>query len=515
MIKSRSFTSILLCIHLMAGAFGALACGDDDGGADAGGTAAGNGGMSGGSGGMSGGSGGTNGGGGGTSGGSGGNGGGGSGGSGGADGGSGGSGGSGEDAGGEDGGTDSGMPGDTFACVAPTPSVDFGGDCNAVDPVELALEPLRTDFADPVPIFLTHAPNDESRLFVAMRNGEVLILDPEDGSTIETFFDLGERVIAGADNNHNQEYGLLGFAFHPNYPDDPRIFVNYTTDAQADPPTAWNPIFDTVVSSFEASDSTNSVDMDSEQILVRFGQPQDNHNGGMLAFGKDNCLYIGAGDGGNFDDIGTGHSPGGNGQVLDIPLGKILRIDPDNPSERAPGNPAGPDYPHIWDHGVRNPWRFSFDRETGDLYIGDVGQGAFEEVSVAPRGVGDNNFGWPITEGLPCFGGGDSCNQDGLTAPASDYANVAGDNCVIGGYVYRGAAIPSLQGWYVYGDSGNMRRIRAFVWDGESECETPIILSERGDDLSVNARITSFGEDAAGELYVTTAAGVYRFREAE
>jgi glucose/arabinose dehydrogenase len=237
----------------------------------------------------------------------------------------------------------------------------------------------------------------------------------------------------------------------------------------------------------------------------------------MLAFGKDNCLYIGSGDGGNGNDTGSGHSAGGNGQDLAKPLGKILRVDPDNPEERAPGNPTGPAYEHIWDYGIRNPWRFSFDRDTGDLYIGDVGQDALEEISVAPRGVGDHNFGWPIAEGEECRGGGGGCEMDGLTPPAIDYAHVEGgasENCVIGGYVYRGSAIPSLAGWYLYGDSGGGRRIRAFVWDGEGACETPIQLSER-DGLTVNARITSFGEDAAGELYVTTSGGVYRFDEAE
>jgi glucose/arabinose dehydrogenase len=421
---------------------------------------------------------------------------------------SGGSGGSDMDGGDSDSGTDSGTPDDAFACVAPEPTTEFGLDCPDEDPVALQLTALRTDLGTQFPIFLTHAPDDESRLFVAMRNGEVLILDPEDGSTIGTFLSLTDQVVAATTSGG--EYGLLGFAFHPNYPEDPRVFVNYTVGRGGDD-------LETLVASFEVSADPNAIDIDTEQVVVRYDQPQRNHNGGMIAFGKDNCLYVGSGDGGNGNDVGAGHSEGGNGQDLAKPLGKILRVDPDNPAERAPGNPEGPAYPHVWDYGIRNPWRFSFDRDTGDLYIGDVGQDAREEISVAPRGVGDNNFGWPIAEGAACRGGGGGCDMTGLVPPAVDYAHVEGgasENCVIGGYVYRGSAIPSLAGWYLYGDSGGGRRIRAFVWDGEGACETPIQLSER-DGLTVNARITSFGEDAAGELYVTTSAGVYRFDEAE
>jgi len=414
------------------------------------------------------------------------------------------------DGGGElDSGTDSGVPGNEFACVAPTPSTDFGAECPAEDPVTLKLTPLRTDLN--VPIFVTHAPDDESRLFVVQRGGQILILDREDGATIGTFLDIGSQATTGTNEGH--EYGLLGLAFHPNYPEDPRIFVNYTIDGYTtDDGDEYS--LETLVTSFEVSDDPNVIDMSSEQILVRFGQPQENHNGGMLAFGKDNCLYVGAGDGGNGNDTGPGHSAGGNGQDLSKPLGKILRIDQDDPSVRAPGNPTDPEYEHIWDYGVRNPWRFSFDRDTGDMYIGDVGQDEIEEVSVAPRGVGNNNFGWPIMEGASCFGGG-GCDMDGLVLPAYDYPHAANsENCVIGGYVYRGSAIPSLHGWYLYGDSGTGRRIRAFVWDGEAACDTAVPLSER-DGLTLNGRITSFGEDAAGELYVTTAAGLYRIDQAE
>jgi glucose/arabinose dehydrogenase len=343
---------------------------------------------------------------------------------------------------------------------------------------------------------------------VALRGGQVLILDPESGETQGTFLDLAPDVVAA--NDSGGEYGLLGLAFHPNYPEDPRIFVNYIAEPEANADFG-----ETRISSFEVSDDPDVVDESSEQILLHYGQPQSNHNGGMLAFGTDNCLYSAAGDGGNSNDEGTGHSAGGNGQDLSKPLGKILRLDPDHPDDSAPGNLEGASFPHIWDYGMRNPWRFSFDRTTGDMYIGDVGQGALEEVDVAPRGVGNHNYGWPIMEGWSCRGGGGGCDMDGLDLPIHDYDHITNpvtENCVIGGYVYRGANIPSLNGWYLYGDSGEGHSIHALVWDGEGTCDTPLWLSDR-DDLTVNARITSFGEDAAGELYVTSSAGLYRFDE--
>jgi glucose/arabinose dehydrogenase len=219
----------------------------------------------------------------------------------------------------------------------------------------------------------------------------------------------------------------------------------------------------------------------------------------MLAFGPDGCLFLGSGDGGGSGD------PNGNGQRTDTPLGKILRVDVDNPTTAAPGNLAGAGYPHIWDYGIRNPWRFSFDRMTGDLYIGDVGQGAWEEVDVEPKGSGGHNYGWNEAEGNHCYGG--SCTLGDFVGAVDEYAHANNDNCVVGGYVYRGTRIPSLQGWYLHADNGS-NRIRAFVWDGAGACR-PFTLSDR-DSISVDGDITSFGEDAAGEIYVVTSTSVYR-----
>jgi glucose/arabinose dehydrogenase len=246
-------------------------------------------------------------------------------------------------------------------------------------------------------------------------------------------------------------------------------------------------------------------------VLITIPQPEGNHNCGGVGFGPDGCLYVGMGDGGGSDDL---HGPApafpGNGQNLnttsgnlDPRLGKLLRFDVDAPSTAAPGNLAGASTPHIWDYGLRNPWRFSFDRQSGDLYIGDVGQGAREEVNVEAKGTGKLNYGWKITEGTICRPGGGSCTMTGLTPPVDEYAHAGGDDCIVGGYVYRGTAIPALQGFYLYADNGSSKNVRAFVWDGAGRCngETVILTPQLG---NISGDITSFGEDSSGELYITS-----------
>jgi glucose/arabinose dehydrogenase len=220
-------------------------------------------------------------------------------------------------------------------------------------------------------------------------------------------------------------------------------------------------------------------------------------------------LFIASGDGGGSNDQHGGAM--GNGQRLDTALGKLLRIDVDKPMERAPGNVAGASYPHIWDYGLRNPWRFSFDRKTGDLYIGDVGQGAWEEINVSSRGTGNKNWGWKVMEGEHCRPGGPTdCTMTGLELPVHEYAHGGGDDCVVGGYVYRGTAIPELQGYYLYADNGGGRKVRALVWNGEERCqETPPVISQTN-NFNLQADITSFGEDNAGELYLMTTNSLFR-----
>jgi glucose/arabinose dehydrogenase len=206
-------------------------------------------------------------------------------------------------------------------------------------------------------------------------------------------------------------------------------------------------------------------------------------------------------------DGGGGGDPLGNGQKRDTKLGKILRIDPATYPTPPPGNLAGAD-PDVWDYGLRNPFRVSFDRETGDLYIGDVGQSAFEEVNVEPRGEGGRNWGWNVTEGFACFRD-DACDTTGISFPAVVLDQRDGHCSVIGGYVYRGATIPALRGRYLYGDFCS-RRIFSFVWDGRAATARAELSSDLESEAILQS-LSSFGEDTAGELYVVDLAGaLYR-----
>jgi glucose/arabinose dehydrogenase len=207
----------------------------------------------------------------------------------------------------------------------------------------------------------------------------------------------------------------------------------------------------------------------------------------MIAFGPDGCLWLGTGDGGNEGD------PSGTGQGTNDELSVMLRIDPET-GMAAPGNQSG----RIWSTGHRNPWRFSFDRMTGDLYMGDVGQdggSGFEEVNVEPKGVGSRNYGWSIAEGREC-----GANCAGLTNPATEYPISGGANSVIGGYVYRGTAIPALVGRYLYAD-WTERKIKSFIYSGEMDGQ-PTICDEHDTNVTVGAKVRSFGEDLDGNIYV-------------
>ena len=281
------------------------------------------------------------------------------------------------------------------------------------------------------PLAVTNAGDGSGRIFVLEQRGQIRIV--RDGQLLgDPFLDIGDRLTAGG------ERGLLGLAFHPDFPDDPRFFVNYT-DLDGN----------TVVSSFTAEAGADRADGGSEVVLLRIEQPYPNHNGGALVFGPDGYLYISTGDG------GSGGDPHDNGQRMDTLLGKILRIDVDGsgdtPYAIPPDNPFvdQPDaLPEIWHLGLRNPWRMSFDRETGDLWIGDVGQGSWEEIDVARAGTGGLNFGWNRVEGFECFQG-DTCDDPAFTPPVTAYSHEFGCS-VIGGVVYRGTAQPLLAGRYVY-----------------------------------------------------------------
>jgi glucose/arabinose dehydrogenase len=330
------------------------------------------------------------------------------------------------------------------------------------------------------PVYATFAPNDDTRMFVVERRGRIRVV--EGGQVVGTFLDIEAEV-----HPITREVGMFGMAFDPLYADNGRFFVSYVS-----------PGGDSVVAAFRVSDDPDSADPTSLSELVSVEQPFTNHNGGMIAFGPDGCLYLGLGDGGDAQQ-------GGVPDVFDhaqnpaTELGSMLRIDPDNPGQSAPGNVGGTAHPHVWDYGLRNPWRFSFDRQKGDLYIGDVGETAFEGIEIAPAGTGQLNYGWARCEGPSCSTG--SADSDGRRAPAFSYDHGDGDNCVIGGYVYRGDAIPSLVGRYLFSDHGSSR-IWSLVYDGEEGGQPSVCDFYELTGLSLSGHPVSFAEDNAGELYV-------------
>ncbi len=375
-------------------------------------------------------------------------------------------------------------PGTTF--LTASSSSLRGGAVVVVEPAaggSLKLQRVASGLANPV--FLTHAPGDGSRLFVVERRGTAKIV--RDGAVVgRSFLDISDRTLAGG------EQGFLGLALHPDYSQNGEVFVYYTNLAG-----------DSHVSRFRVSADPDSVDPATEEVLLVVDQPYSNHNGGMVAFGPDGMLYIGLGDG------GSGGDPLGSGQDSTTLLGSILRIDVDGGTPYAipNDNPFVNDAAartEIWVYGVRNPWRFSFDRLTGDLYIGDVGQNAWEEIDVVPAGTGGANLGWNVMEGLHCYSAA-TCNQTGLALPVLEYPHSEGCS-VTGGYVYRGSAIPSLQGRYFYADYCQ-GWIRSFHYQNGQATD----VRDHTGDVGTLSLISSFGEDGAGEVYVLTLGGsVYR-----
>ncbi|MSQ78033.1 MAG: glucose dehydrogenase [Nitrospiraceae bacterium] len=329
----------------------------------------------------------------------------------------------------------------------------------------IALEPIVSDGLDH-PVYVTHAGDGSGRLFVVEQAGRIRIVTQ--GRLLATpFLDITDRV------RHAGEQGLLGLAFHPAYKQNGRFVVNYVRRSDGS----------TVIAELQVSPDPDRSQTTEKQLLV-VSQPYPNHKGGMVEFGPDGFLYIALGDG------GSGGDPGNRGQNRNELLGKLLRIDVDHGTPYAvpKDNPfaSGGGRSEIFAYGLRNPWRFSFDRQTGELWVADVGQNEWEEIDIVQRG---GNYGWRILEGSHCFLPRDGCARDGLIPPVAEYGHDKGRCSITGGYVYRGSRLPALRGVYLYGDfcSGE---IFAFA-DGTQQTL-----------LTTGVRIASFGQDQAGELYV-------------
>jgi glucose/arabinose dehydrogenase len=341
----------------------------------------------------------------------------------------------------------------------------------------LTLQPLVSGLSSPLGL---EQPNDgTNRLFVVEQGGRIKII--QNGAVLATaFLDISSKITTGG------EMGLLGVAFHPNFSSNGKLYVNYVRTVSGQ--------IQSVIAEYTASPAnSNQVNVATERILLTVDQVGNfnNHKAGQLAFGPDGFLYFGLGDG------GSGGDPFGHGQDTSTLLGKLMRIDvnstdpglqyhipADNPFASSGGRPE------IWAFGFRNPWRFSFDRMGGRLFMADVGQNNFEEIDIVTKG---GNYGWNIMEGRHCFNPSSGCNMTGLILPIAEYDHSEG-NAVIGGFVYRGSAIPSLQGQYVFGDLGTGK-----IWTLQ---ETSPNTFTRTLVTDTNATISSFGQDVAGELYL-------------
>ena len=333
------------------------------------------------------------------------------------------------------------------------------------------------------PVNIKHAGDD--RLFVAEQDGLIKIINAN--GTIEStpFIDIDSRV-----RSTGNEQGLLGLAFHPDYISNGYFFVNYINNSGT-----------TVISRFSRNETNPSIaDPNSELIILTFSQPFSNHNGGELAFGPDGYLYISSGDG------GSGGDPQNNSQFLGSMLGKLLRIDVNNSTEASPyvipaenpfvSNPNAND--EIWAYGLRNPWKFSFDRSTNDLWIGDVGQNAREEINLTPStDSGGLNYGWRCYEGNNTFNTSGCPNSNNLTFPVSEYAHTGGRCSLTGGYVYRGLVYPNFQGLYFFADLCTQEigylKFENASWNSTFE--------------SFSGSWVAFGEDINGELYISSLSG--------
>jgi glucose/arabinose dehydrogenase len=373
----------------------------------------------------------------------------------------------------------------TLTASAGGKSVTFTATGVASGNVTLGFDRIATGLS--APLFLGAPPGD-ARLFVVEQAGRVRVI--ENGQLLATpFLDLTSKVWYDGG-----ERGLLSMAFHPQFASNGYLYVCYTDIRDGS----------VVVERYTVTADRRSVDLATAKRIIAVPHPAyyGNHNGGLVAFGPDGKLYLGVGDGGG------GGDPLGSGQSLTTLLGKLVRIDVDagDPYAVPPDNPfAGraDARPEIWAYGLRNPWRWTFDAPSRSLYIADVGQNLYEEVDVVPATAGGLNFGWNVMEASSCYNS-TTCSTAGLTLPAFEYGH-AGACSITGGYVYRGAAIPELVGQYFYSDycAG---WIRSFRWDGAAVRDT-----HEWSPSGALGNITSFGLDAAGEMYVVAQGGtVYK-----
>ncbi len=351
---------------------------------------------------------------------------------------------------------------------------------------ELRAELVASGFVEPTYILGFSQPTPATLLVVEQR-GTVRRIDGLEPAVGEPILDLTSKVAAGG------ERGLLSIAFHPRFSENQLVYVNYTAE---------EPKLKTVIAELRYVPALGKVDIKSERRLLEIDQPYSNHNGGQIAFGPDKMLYIGMGDG------GAAFDPHNNAQQRENLLGDILRIDPNAKPYAVPadnpfvGTPALK--PEIWAWGLRNPWRFSFDRESGHLFTGDVGQNSEEEINLIQKGA---NYGWKILEGHNCLETRFNCLDAKFVAPIVTYGRQDGFS-VTGGYVYRGKELPGLRGVYLYGDFGS-GKIWGFRYE-KGKATTPKLL------LQSEFAISTFGEDLAGELYVADyrTGKIYRLRTA-
>ncbi|MBK0404071.1 PQQ-dependent sugar dehydrogenase [Adhaeribacter sp. BT258] len=410
-------------------------------------------------------------------------------------------------------------------CLLPFSACDSDDDTtdNPVNKV-LQLREMNGTFVSP--IALVESPDETNRLFVVDQAGKVFIINAAGNVVTDPFLDVTAKMVPLTPQY--DERGLLGFDFHPNYKTNGKFYVYYSAPLKAGAPAGWN--HTSMISEFTVSADPNKANAGSERMIMEIHKPQANHNGGTIAFGKDGFLYISIGDGGGANDVGLGHvldwytvNDGGNAQSVDNLLGKILRIDVNSGSPY--GIPAGnplvgkPGMDEIYAMGLRNPYRFSFDRTTGELFVGDAGQNLYEEVNKVTIG---GNYGWNVKEASHCFSTA-TPNQSLASCPSSDpdgrqlvdpiieFQNIksfAGGLglVVVGGNVYRGSAVPRLQGKYLFSNftasqtspSGDiyMASPGGTTWPYEK------ISFSNATAPGIGYYVKGFGEDNKGELYV-------------